>query len=61
MVYTKFPNLTNEGLDRIKRAVEGIASNEAVKYDLPDGTKIYKVPSNNPNKFTIRIDMKVEE
>ena len=60
MVYSKFPNITEAGLDRIKRAVEGIASDEAVKYDLPDGTKVYKVPSNNPDKFTIRIDMKVE-
>lgn len=61
MIYNTFPNITTEGLDRIRRAVEGIASNESVKYTLPDGTKVYKVPSNNPSKFTIRIDMKVEE
>ena len=43
------------------KAVKTIASGDATKVEINNEIKAYKVPSNNPNKYTIRIDIKVEE
>ena len=43
------------------RAVRTIVSGDAARIEINKEIKAYKVPSNNPNKYTIRIDIKVEE
>ena len=42
-------------------AVKSIIAGDASKVEVNKEIKAYKVPSNNPNKYTIRIDIKVEE
>lgn len=42
-------------------AVKSIIAGKASKVEINKEIKAYKVPSNNPNKYTIRIDIKVEE
>lgn len=43
------------------RAVRTIVSGDAAKVEINNEIKAYKVPSNNPNKYIIRIDIKVQE
>lgn len=43
------------------RAVKTIVSGDAAKVEINDEIKAYKVPSNNPSKYIIRIDIKVQE
>lgn len=55
------PDLTKHGLASLRKAVMMIQAGESKRVDLGHGTIVYKVPSANPKKYTIRIDMKVEE
>lgn len=59
--YNVQPDLTNAGLNSLVRAVKDIQKGLYKRVDLGHGTIMYKIPTNNPKKFTIRIDMKVEE
>lgn len=54
-------DLTNHGLSSLRKAIQQIKAGDAARVDLGHGTIVYKVPSNNPKKFTIRIDIKIEE
>lgn len=45
----------------MKRAEKLIRTGEAKCVDMGQGIKIYKVPSNNPKKYTIRVDIKINE
>lgn len=54
-------DLTNSGLEAIKIAVNNIRENGVKRIDLGHDSTVYKVPSNNPDKYTIRIDMKFNE
>lgn len=47
-------------LKGIDRAVKSIVDNESIKISVNDRIKVYKVPSNNHSKYTIRVDIKVE-
>ena len=55
------PDLTEAGIKSLKRAIKMLLDNESKRVDLGHGTVVYKVPSKNSNKYTIRIDMKIEE
>lgn len=59
--YNVQPDLTNAGLNSLALAVKNIQKDLYKRVDLGHGTIVYKIPTNNPKKFTIRIDMKVEE
>lgn len=45
----------------LNTAIEGIREGKFNKVDLGQGVKVYKIPSNNPHKYLIRVDIKVEE
>lgn len=55
------PDLTTNGLISLRSAIQTILSGKGKRIDLGHGTIVYKVPSANPKKCTIRIDMEVEE
>lgn len=55
------PDLTVSGLKTLSLAVQSIMTDKCKRVDLGCGTVVYRVPSNNPKKFTVRIDMKIEE
>lgn len=55
------PDLTQHGLTTIKTAVNLIRTTDVNRVDVGQGTIVYRVPSNNPRKYTIRVDMKIEE
>lgn len=55
-----YPDLTRAGLESLADAVELIEKGTK-RVDLEHDTIVYRVPSNNPKKYTIRIDMKVSE
>lgn len=59
--YNQYPDLTETGLKSIRSAVRLITKGKSKRVDLGNGTIVYKVPSNNPKKYTIRVDMKIEE
>lgn len=59
--YNVQPDLTSSGLGSLAGAIRSIRDGKAKRVDLGHGTIVYEVPSNNPKKFTIRIDMKIEE
>jgi hypothetical protein len=44
----------------ISNAISLIQEGACNRVDLGHGMIIYKVPSNNPNKYTIRLDIKME-
>lgn len=48
-------------LEAIKRAHTLIKRGQCTRIDLGCGMVMYKVPSNNPNKYTIRLNIKVNE
>lgn len=52
--------LTDSELKSIKNAVVLISSGECTRVDLGNNTIIYKVPSPNPKKYTIRMDINVK-
>ena len=45
----------------IAKAIQTIKRGEAKRVDIGLDVSVYKVPSQNPNKYTIRIDIKVKE
>lgn len=53
--------LTSDELHAISRAVKSISKTNSSRVDIYDSIKVYKVPSNSPNKYTIRIDIRVKE
>ena len=55
------PDLTEAGTKSLCNAVRMIMNGDCKRVDLGHGTVVYKVPSNNPQKYTVRIDMKIEE
>lgn len=59
--YNVQPDLTSSGLGGLSLAVKNIMEEKTKRVDLGHGTIVYKIPSQNPKKFTIRIDMKIEE
>lgn len=54
-------DLTQHGLEILKRAVKQIRENRAESIDLGHDTLIYKVPTDNPKKYTVRVDMEFDE
>lgn len=54
-------DLTNHGLVVIRNAIAQIREFGVKWVDVGNDTIVYKVPSNNPQKYTIRIDMKFNE
>lgn len=48
-------------MTELENAIATIKGNLATRLKLSDGTIVYKVPSNNPRKYIIRIDVKVVE
>ena len=48
-------------LEAISKAVSLIKKGQLKRADLGHGMVAYKVPSNNPDKYIIRVDIKVKE
>lgn len=48
-------------LEAISKAVSLIKRGQIKRADLGHGMVAYKVPSNNPDKYIIRIDIKIKE
>lgn len=48
-------------MTELENAIAAIKGHWVTRLELSDGTTVYKVPSNNPGKYTIRIDIKVVE
>ena len=48
-------------LEDINKAVNAIIDQGYSKVQLNKFLKVYKIPSQNPSKYTIRVDIKVEE
>ena len=59
--YITQPDLTSSGLGSLSVAISNIMAGKAKRVDLGHGTIVYAIPSNNPKKLTVRIDMKIEE
>lgn len=53
--------MLQKDLEAIKRAYALIKEGRFNRIDLGCGMVMYKVPSNNPRKYTVRLDIKVEE
>lgn len=53
--------LLQKDLEEIKKAYTLIRKGNCTRIDLGRGMVVYKVPSNNPNKYTIHVDIKIEE
>lgn len=53
-------DLSKADLKCISKAFDLIEEGTLVKVDLGYGMIMYKVPSNSPNKYTIRLDIKME-
>lgn len=53
--------LTKSELESIQRAVSMISHGDASRVDLGHNTIIYKVFSTNSKKYTIRMDIKINE
>lgn len=43
---------------KVAAAIHTIESGQAKRVDVENGVTVYKVPSANPDKYTIRIDVK---
>ena len=52
--------LTTSEKKGIDAAIQAINFDRASKVQVSDRLKVYKIPSNNPSKHTIRIDIQVE-
>ena len=48
-------------LEAISKAVSLIKKGQLKRADLGHGMVAYKVPSNSPDKYIIRIDIKIKE
>ena len=53
--------MLQKDLEVINKAYHLIKQGGCSRVDLGCGMVMYKVPSNNPNKYTIRLDIKVKE
>lgn len=53
--------MLQKDFEAIKRAYALIKEGCFNRIDLGCGMVMYKVPSNNPRKYTVRLDIKVEE
>lgn len=53
--------MTDKDLKAIQDAFNLIKSGSCKRVDLGLGIVIYKVPSNNPSKYIIRLDAKIQE
>lgn len=53
-------DLSKADLKCISKAFDLIEEGTSVRVDLGYGMVMYKVPSNNPKKYTIRLDIKME-
>ena len=53
-------SLSKTDLKCIGKAFSLIEEGTSVRVDLGHGMVMYKVPSNNPKKYTIRLDIKME-
>lgn len=51
--------MTRAALEAISKAVSLIKKGELKRADLGHGMVAYRVPSNNPDKYIIRVDIKV--
>lgn len=47
-------------LSRIEEAVETVIARKAKKVQVNSRTQVYIIPSNNPEKYTVRVDIKVD-
>lgn len=47
--------------EAIKNAIQAIKRGEAKRVDIGLDVSVYKVPSQNPAKYTIRVDIRVKE
>lgn len=54
-------DLTKAGMSALELAIRNIVAGKCVRVDLGHDTIVYKVPSNSPKKYTIRVDIKVTE
>lgn len=53
-------NLSKSDHRAISNAISLIQEGICTRVDLGHSMIIYKVPSNNPDKYTIRLDIKME-
>lgn len=53
-------NLSKTDHKVLSNAISLIQEGVCNRVDLGHGMILYKVPSNNPNKYTIRLDIKME-
>lgn len=53
-------DLSTTGLKALKKSILLIQEGSCNRVDLGSNTIVYKVPSPNPNKYTIRIDIKIK-
>lgn len=44
---------------QVDKAIKAIKDGTATRIEIDKSITVYKVPSNNPTKYTIRIDIKV--
>lgn len=51
--------MNRAALEAISKAVSLIKAGELKRADLGHGMVAYKVPSNNPDKYIIRVDIKI--
>ena len=51
--------MNRAALEAISKAVSLIKAGELKRADLGLGLVAYKVPSNNPDKYIIRVDIKI--
>ena len=54
-------DFTHNGLTSLVNAVDLLRNSDVKRVDLGHDTIVYKVPTNNPKKYTIRVDMKFDE
>jgi hypothetical protein len=45
----------------ISNAIKLIKEGTVTRVEIDRNTKVYKIPSKNPKKYTIRMDVQVEE
>lgn len=53
-------SLDKSDLKAASKAISLIQEGTCNRVDLGHGMTVYKVPSNNTNKYTIRLDIKME-
>lgn len=54
-------DFTHNGLTSLVNAVDLLRKSDVKRVDLGHDTIVYKVPTNNPKKYVIRVDMKFDE